>query len=209
MVIIRINHILAASTHQTLVSDIHDQAKSGVIVLPACADLLAAGNDGEEIQIILQDDADRVAALETALGLALADLAKNKSCETCAHEPINPYDCYETGYACKSCKDGGCICRDCDECSKWEWRHTQTIPGTVSNAGEYSNQVAEPAKATQPQTAAQLSENRDCATCKHDDVLLAESCSGDCLNCKKTTACPCAYCHDGNRWEPGDSHGAE
>ena len=209
MMIIRINPTIILEDYLRFAENIIAQAAAGVIVLPTWCEVLHNGNDGEEIQIILQDDADRVAALETALGLALADLAKNKSCETCAHEPINPYDCYETGYACKSCKDGGCICRDCDECSKWEWRHAQTIPGTVSNAGEYSNQVAEPAKATQPQTAAQLAENRDCATCKHDDVLLAESCSGECLTCSKTHACPCAYCHDGNRWEPGDSHGAE
>ena len=63
-----------------------------------------------------------MAALEIQLAAAMADLSKVRHCESCKHEPIDPVDCFETGYACKQCNETGCVCRDCDDGSKWEWR---------------------------------------------------------------------------------------
>ena len=67
-------------------------------------------------------DSALAAELEQELAKAVADLAKVPSCETCKHEPIDPYGCFETGYACNSCNEQGCVCRDCNEGSRWEWR---------------------------------------------------------------------------------------
>ena len=65
---------------------------------------------------------DQVAALEAEMAMAMTDLSAAKTCESCKHEPIDPGGCFETGYACKSCEEPGCVCNDCDNGSKWEWR---------------------------------------------------------------------------------------
>lgn len=125
MLIIRINADLTAEDHARAAENIRAQAETGLIILPFSYEVLAnmaPGFPAEAIQIIRQKDDERVAALEAQLARALSDLANTGSCETCAHEPINPYTCFETGYACGSSEETGCICRDCYERDKWEWR---------------------------------------------------------------------------------------
>ena len=206
MLIIRINANQDPATIVTRTQIILAAAADGVVVVPSDRNLDNVPARWIQIE---EKDADRVAALEAELAAALADLSEVKTCESCKHEPVDPGGCFETGYACKSCEEPGCVCHDCDAGSKWEWRHAQAVPGAVSKAGEHSNRVAAPAETPRPQKDAQLAENRDCATCKHDEYANTESCAGSCLTCNKTRSCPCAYCRDGNRWESGDSHGAE
>ena len=132
MVIIRIDAPLTAAEMERVAADLHAQAKTGVIVLPSWCSLLSNADGGDEIKLYKlptlgekdkdQNDADRVAALEAELAMAMTDLAAAKTCESCKHEPIDPGGCFETGYACKSCEEPGCVCHDCDNGSKWEWR---------------------------------------------------------------------------------------
>lgn len=124
MVIIRINLKMDQRAMAGTVKEIHAQAKKGVIVLPPWCELLNEVPAGEEIQIIQQKDGDRVAELEQQMATALADLSKTRSCDSCKHEPVDPYQCYTTGYNCAGCTAGGCVCETCDPAAreKWEWR---------------------------------------------------------------------------------------
>lgn len=122
MVIIRVDKELRPEAMGRVIMEISTQAETGLIVLPPWCDLLNEVPDDEEIKIIQQKDDDRVAALEQALAAAVADLSKAHTCESCKHEPIDPYSCYTHNYTCTSCLEKGCPCRDCYEGSKWEWR---------------------------------------------------------------------------------------
>ena len=124
MVIIRVNAHITAADMEIVTQEIHAQAETGVIVLPPWCELLNEVPNDEEIQILPLIDA-RVAEFRREVAQALADLSKAHTCETCKHEPIDPYECFETGYACNSCNEPSCVCRDCDEGSRWEWRHAR------------------------------------------------------------------------------------
>ncbi|HPK26781.1 MAG TPA: Lar family restriction alleviation protein [Anaerolineaceae bacterium] len=49
-----------------------------------------------------------------------ADLKKLSDCENCKHE-ITDDRCEESDYTCNTCTQD-CVCKDCVECSNWEWR---------------------------------------------------------------------------------------
>lgn len=132
MVIIRVNDQIPDADIKTVTQEIHAQAETGVIVLPPWCEVLGQLTDDypvEKIQLIQQKDDARVAELEQELAKAVADLAKAHTCETCKHEPIDPYACFDNEYLCQSCNDQRCVCRDCDEGSRWEWRHAHAETG--------------------------------------------------------------------------------
>ena len=51
----------------------------------------------------------------------LNDLRKETGCETCKHHTA-PVPCEGEEYLCAECQHHGCICYDCVNLSKWEWR---------------------------------------------------------------------------------------
>ena len=117
MVIIKCTAHINARDAECLVAAIHEQAKTGVIVLPHICELLSEVPADEEIQVIYQDA--RVAELEAELATAMAYISKVKDCETCKQYEKALSTC---DTVCSECKKEACFCRDCYDGSKWEWR---------------------------------------------------------------------------------------
>lgn len=117
MVIIRINGNIHPRLAEIIAESIHNQARAGVIVVPACCEVLNEVPADEEIQIMHQDA--RVAELEEELAAALAWIKAQKDCETCKHYLAKENECC---CDCFDCDDPSCICMSCIDGSNWKWR---------------------------------------------------------------------------------------
>ena len=123
MVVIRCNALIDNRQAHHLITDIHDQARDGVVVVPNFCEVLAVDNDGE-LQIIQEEkESERVAELERELAAALDYIRLSKSCSGCKHD----MPAHLALYCMDDCQD--CIgevckgkCKTCINCSNWEWR---------------------------------------------------------------------------------------
>ena len=120
MVIIRINGNIHPERAKIIVEGIHNQAPTGVIVVPNCCELLNEVPEDQEIKVIHQDA--RVAELEKELAAAMAYITAQKDCPTCKHENMPGKPCEAMDYDCLDCDWEECICTRCHQGSKWEWR---------------------------------------------------------------------------------------
>ena len=121
MVVIRCMGPLKPEEAVDLLGNIHAQARDGIVVLPACCELLAVDNGGE-VQIIQGNaESTRVAELEKELAVAMRYISACKDCETCKHEMRPGATC---PCDCNDCGGGPCngICKTCHNGSNWEWR---------------------------------------------------------------------------------------
>ncbi len=62
---------------------------------------------------------NRVAELEAELAAAMEYISAAKDCETCKRYGEIPDTC---PCECDKCRHEDCICRGCNDGSKWEWR---------------------------------------------------------------------------------------
>lgn len=115
--IIRVNKSLKAEAAYSLHQVLKEQAKDGVIILPAFCELLNEVPADEEIKVIRQDA--RVAELEAELARAMFYISAQKECNTCKQYEKALSTCDNV---CSECKKEECFCRDCHDGSKWEWR---------------------------------------------------------------------------------------
>lgn len=63
---------------------------------------------------ILREAAEELEALYTRV-------RESGCCEDCAHVAVLEH-CPEDWTPCAECAASDCYCRDCQSCSKWEWR---------------------------------------------------------------------------------------
>lgn len=119
MVIIRCNALIDNRQAHQLITDIHDQAKDGVVVVPSFCEVLAV-EDGTDLEIIVgKAESERVAELEAELAAAMEYITAEKNCDACKHIKNVPDTC---PCECDKCRHEDCFCRDCIDSSKWEWR---------------------------------------------------------------------------------------
>lgn len=120
MVIIKPNVKLRPEQMAILEETIRRQAKIGVIALPHYCEVLAKDPD-EAVEIVQQNNTDRVAELERQLAAAMEYITATKDCDTCKFAgsiPECPIDCIDC-----PCDGNTCPCKICFDGSKWEWRH--------------------------------------------------------------------------------------
>lgn len=120
MVVIKCTARMKPQQEIDLVRYIQEQATTGVIVLPEFCQLLNEVPADEKIQIVHQDNTDRVAALEKQLAQAMAYISAQKDCDTCLHDG-EAEDCPAD---CEECEEDACDCRTCYNGSNWKWRHS-------------------------------------------------------------------------------------
>lgn len=112
--------MLPKEVYDRLLADLTNQAKSGVVLLPPGLELLNEVPADEEIQVVQQihegPDVVNVTAQEWQ---GIMDYFRSlHDCATCKHAPkCTDPDCFFA-----ECTVAGCVCRDCMNGSKWEWR---------------------------------------------------------------------------------------
>lgn len=119
MVVIRINGNIHPEQAKIILEGIHNQARAGVIVVPQCCEVLHNDQDDEDPKIVYEYEPARVKELEAELAAAMEYINAARACVTCKQYEKMLSDCDNV---CSECKKAACICRDCADGSKWEWR---------------------------------------------------------------------------------------
>lgn len=101
------------------------EIKAAINYLRPIADNASLPNYAHALDIAIRCMEEREAAKIVAEAM-LADLKEFASCKTCTHN-TDPVPCENADYICYECTHHGCVCRDCEAGSKWEWRGVQEV----------------------------------------------------------------------------------